>query len=159
MSPEAFFTVSGFINFAIFYQVTKFYGKLAFNKNIEMILAWVLTCFYTWFLLYFRHNKICLILNSLVFVPEIVYHCRRGQKIKGDLRFVLLVISNQMYVIYFKSCPTNLFKESPSYSLGMIIMILLFTQITIIAGQIAYGPRFFIPLFFLPHQHNYFDAK
>lgn len=124
-----------------------------------MISAWLLTCFYTWFLLYFRHNKICLFLNSLVFVPEIIFHFIRGQKIKGDLRFVLVLLSNQVYVLYFKSCPNNMFKESPSYTLGYMIIIALGIQVCLLGGQVFYGPRFFVPSFLLPYQHNYFDEK
>lgn len=110
MNPEAFFTVAGFINLAVCYQIVRFYGFLILRKQLILIATWLLSCLYIWFLLYFRHNYICLILNSLIFLPEIAYHCLKGQKIEADPRFVFIVLSNQLYVLYFKSYPENIFK-------------------------------------------------
>jgi hypothetical protein len=75
-----------------------------------MIMLFVFFCFYLWFLLYFRHNWICLTINSLVFIPEIAYHSWKGQKIEGDFRFIFFALTSQFYILYFKSTPLNMFR-------------------------------------------------
>ena len=159
MSPEAFFTVAGAINLAVCYQIIRFYWSLLFQNRWSIVLVWILSCAYIWFLLFFRHNYVCLIINSLILLPEIGYHCLNGRKIEPDLRFILFVFSTQMYVMYFKSCPSNIFKETPSYLALYCISTLLITQTLILVGQICVGSRFFIPNILLPSYYNYYDEK
>ena len=144
---------------AICIQSLRFYSSIIFRKNILIIFVWLLTISYIWFLLLFRHSYIFLIINSLILVPEIIYHCYRGQKIKSDPKMLIFSISSQFYVLYFKSCPLNIFRESPNYLISYCLTGLVILQITFIIFQIRRGPRFFIPSIFLPHHHNYYEKN
>lgn len=72
---------------------------------------------------------------------------------------ILFVISGQFYVLYFKSCPANIFRESPNYVLAICIIGIILFQVLIVVLQIRRGPRFFIPSIFLPSYFNYYDEN
>ena len=105
MNPEAFFVFAALINLATCAQAVKFYGPIILRRNILIILVWITTIAYVLGLLFFRHSYIFFLVNSFILIPEIAYHIVRGRKFKGDLKMILFVLSNQFYVLYFKSCP------------------------------------------------------
>lgn len=143
---------------ACFY-IMKFYHPIILMKKKMIVVSWITVILYVWLLLYFRHSYIFLIINSFIFLPEIVYHSVRGQKVSLDYRFILFCLSNQIYVIYFKVCPENIFRESPNYLLGYCMAGILAFQVFLLIGQIYVSPRFFIPGILLPKHHNYFNEK
>lgn len=159
MNPETFFILAGFINLSTCIQTLRFYGSIILRKNILIIMVWIVTFGYICFLLLFRHSYIFFIINSFILLPEIIYHCIRGKKIKSDRKMILFSICPQFYVLYFKSCPENIFRESPNYLLGYCLLGLITIQIAFIRAQIRFGPRFFIPSIFLPKKHKYYNKK
>lgn len=159
MNPEAFFVVAGFLNLLACYHILKYYYSIIIYMKLMIIPIWILIIAYTLLLIVFRHSYIFLIINSLIYIPEIIYQSARGQKIVSDIRYTILLGSNQLYIFYFKVCPSNIFRESPNYLLGYCIASLLILQILIVLGQIYLGPRFFIPSVFLPKRHNYYNSE
>lgn len=58
-----------------------------------------------------------------------------------------------------KSCPNNVLKLTPEYTIcGYFAGIILF-QMTVLYLQGALGSRFFIPKCFLPESFNYFAVS
>jgi hypothetical protein len=110
MTPATFFIFSALVNFFICIHALKFYGGIVLKRRVLIILVWVLTFSYFSLLLFLRHSYVFFIFNSFILVPEIAYHSRRGQRIKADWKFLLFIVSNQFYVLYFKSCPDNVFR-------------------------------------------------
>ena len=72
---------------------------------------------------------------------------------------IFFVLSNQLYVLYFKFCPSNIFRESPNYLLGYCLIGIFLIQLAFIRAQVVYGPRFFVPQMFLRETYNYYDKK
>ena len=159
MNPEAFFVFAAVINLTTCIRAVKFYGPIILRRNILIVLVWITTLAYILALLFFRHNYIFFLINSFILIPEIVYHAFRGRKFKGDLKMILFFLSNQFYVLYFKSCPENIFRESPNYLLGYCLLGIFLLQVAFIKAQLTYGPRFFIPSIFVQEKYNYYDKK
>lgn len=157
MNPEAFFVVAGYLNLSSASKIFKSSLSIIFKKKKLIIVSWVVVILYIWLLLYFKHSYIFLIINSFIFVPEIIYHSIKGQKIVLDHRYIVFCLSNQVYIVYFKVCPKNIFRESPNSLLGYCILSILFIQVLLVVGQVYLGPRFFIPWFLLPKKFNYYD--
>lgn len=113
---------------------------------------------YLWLLLNYGNRNWLLILNSLSLVPQIVHNIRFGNRLGLQFSYITIIMSNQLYVLYIKSCSDNILRYHPDYDFCKLILLLAIAQVVFITLQNIFGPLFFVPKLFIPGYHNYFDV-
>jgi hypothetical protein len=68
---------------------------------------------YLWLLLNYGNRNWLLILNSLGLIPQIVHNIRFGNRLGLNYSYLMILVSNQAYVLYVKGCPWNILRYHP----------------------------------------------
>ncbi len=90
-------------------------------------------------------------------MPQIIHNVYKGIKPGFYFSYLFVVIINQIYIIYFRGCPSNIFMYSPNYYVCIGILISIIIQLIILYLQHLFGSRFFIPRRFIPGFFNYIE--
>ena len=112
---------------------------------------------YIWCLFSYGATKWFIIVNSLIFLPQIFHNTYEGIKPNFYFSYISTIAMSQFYIIYYKGCPENILRISPSLWCCIGVAISLTLQILFLYIQHKRGARFFIPKRCILGYHNYIE--
>jgi hypothetical protein len=113
---------------------------------------------YVWCLFNYFYSAIFILINSLFLVPQIIHSIRVGSKLGKEYEYLAILASPQLYFLYLKGYPDNIFRYHPQPLVCVAIVLTVSLQIWIIYKQSTLGPYFMIPHFLLPDYYEYYKT-
>jgi hypothetical protein len=105
---------------------------------------------------FFTYEIWSLLIQALLFVPQIVHNVRKGNNPFFYAYYIFGVLGMRMILpLYYRGCPSNIYVIEPSSAFCAIWVSLFAIQSTILYLQHKLGPRFFIPRCLIPGYYNY----
>lgn len=133
-------------------RLTVFYIKFCTILNkLDLGLFTYLTIMY-----FFPYDIWSILIQALLFMPQIVHNVRKGNNPHFYPFYVLGVLGMRMILpLYYRGCPSNIYVIEPSVAFCAIWSSLFLMQVIILFLQHKLGPRFFIPRCMIPGYYNY----
>ncbi|CDW77339.1 ring-finger-containing ubiquitin ligase [Stylonychia lemnae] len=104
-------------------------------------------------------NYAIILLNSTLWVPQIIRSYRLRSKFGPESYFVnTLTLSHNFLIFYMRGCPYNIFDKQTNYVFLLIVASFLALQVYIVKYQQLRHPRFFVPIEWRrnPNAYNYY---
>jgi hypothetical protein len=111
---------------------------------------------YLWALFNYSMKSWFQIVNSLVLLPQIIHNAYQGVKPVKNVSYFLVLMANQLYILYYRGVPHNTMRISPNYMVCAGVCWSLALQLLIVILQNKYGSRFFVPKRCIPNYYNYY---
>ncbi|RLN51879.1 hypothetical protein BBJ29_007284 [Phytophthora kernoviae] len=109
-----------------------------------------------------NHLPVLVFICYSFWVPQIVHNVHREVRNPFDLGYLYGISALRLFLpLYFYGCPENFLTAFPMYESKMdphfcyVLITWMGLQVSILALQQRYGPRFFVPARFLPVKYNY----
>jgi hypothetical protein len=115
-----------------------------------------ITLVYLWTFFVFYWQGWFQIVNSLILLPQIIHNAYQGIKPGFNMGYYTVILSNQLYMLYYRGIPHNTTGISPSFGICMGILLSILFQLLILALQDKFGSRFFIPKCLIPNHYDYY---
>ena len=133
-------------------RLTVFYIKFCKPCGyVDLGLFGYLTIMY-----FFTYEIWSLLIQALIFVPQIVHNVRKGNNPFFYAYYVLGVLGMRMMLpLYYRGCPSNIYVIEPSSTFCAVWASLFLIQMFILYLQHKLGPRFFVPRCCIPGYYNY----
>ncbi|KAL3664933.1 hypothetical protein V7S43_010110 [Phytophthora oleae] len=109
-----------------------------------------------------NHLPVLVFICYSFWVPQIVHNVHREVRNPFDLGYLYGISALRLFLpLYFYGCPDNFLTAFPMYESKIdphfcyVLASWMGLQVSILALQQRYGPRFFVPARFLPVKYNY----
>ncbi|ETL29064.1 hypothetical protein L916_17707 [Phytophthora nicotianae] len=109
-----------------------------------------------------NHLPVLVFICYSFWVPQIVHNVHREVRNPFDLGYLYGISALRLFLpLYFYGCPDNFLTAFPMYESKInphfcyVLAGWMGLQVSILALQQRYGPRFFVPARFLPVKYNY----
>ena len=94
----------------------------------------------------FRNSLLLLVVNGLVWVPQIYKNIISKGRNTPDLKFVISMTMTQCFLpLYIRACPNNIFLTKINYLWSLAFVLVILAQIAVLYLQKKFGARFFLP--------------
>ena len=168
---ELYYGVMGISNsqgWLIFTGIVTFCSVVRFVQCFEPVIRringvrgylqfYLLTFVYLWLLFNYPTSTWFVVVNSWTLVPQIMHNAYEGIRPGFYPSFLFTIILSQIYMVYYKGCPSNIMNISPNIQSIVGIVISLLMQVGVLYAQHKLGSRFFIPKVLIPGYFNYFE--